>query len=163
MRKMLLVLVVVLAAVGLWFSLQSHPTYRLSLRTYFHHAQSLQPGTPVWVDGVEVGSVTSISVRPELSELPVEVLMETRTPYDLRIRGSIVSLSAQGVLGPAVLEIDTRRSTGPPVLNGGILKSAEVTDNQAAHAMEVVGNSLIEASKKLREKDQSPATVTPAK
>jgi ABC-type transporter Mla subunit MlaD len=165
MRRTLLILVVFAAVICLWLALRENSIHRLSVRTYFRHAQSLQRGMAVWVDGVEVGSVTSVSLRPELGERPLEILMGIRTPFDLRIpNGSIASLSAQGPLGPTVVEIDTRKAVGPPIGNGGVLESLEVTDNQAAHAMEAVGNSLIETSKKLREKDQSPSVpVTPAK
>ena len=163
MRKTLLILALVVAICA-WLVLRRSPSHRLSVRTYFRHAQSLQLGTPVWVDGVEAGSVTSINVRPELGERPVEVVMAIQTPYDLRVpNGSTASLSAQGVLGPAVVEIDTRKAGGPPLGSGGVLESLEVTDNQAAHAMEVIGNSLVEASKKLRDQQSNSLPVNPAK
>jgi phospholipid/cholesterol/gamma-HCH transport system substrate-binding protein len=165
MRKALFILAIVALVTCLWLTLRENSIRRLSVRTYFRNARSLQRGTPVRVDGVEVGFVTSVSVRPELGERPVEVLMEIRMPYDLRIpSGSIASLSAQGVLGPTIVEIDTRSASGPPIGNGDVLRSLEVTDNQAAHAMDAIGNTMIEASKKLREKDQSPSVpVNPAK
>jgi len=39
----------------------------------------------------------------------------------------------------------------------------EITDNQAAHALEVVGKALIDASKKLRDKNESPNSHVPSK
>jgi ABC-type transporter Mla subunit MlaD len=154
MRKILLTLVVVAAVVFSWLAVRRHLTYQLNARTYFHNAPGLQGGTQVWVDGVDLGSVTSVRVRPELGARPVEVLMAVRTPYDLRIpKGSIVSLATQGVLGPVVVEIDTREASGPPIGNDGVLESLEITDEQTAHAIEVVGNALIDASKRLQKKD----------
>jgi hypothetical protein len=55
------------------------------------------------------------------------------------------------------MEIDTQKAAGPPIGNNGILKSTEVTDNQAAHAMEKLGSVLIEESKRLSDKDKHPA------
>jgi phospholipid/cholesterol/gamma-HCH transport system substrate-binding protein len=154
MRKGVLALIVIAVAICLWLSLR--PPSQLNVRTYFHNAANLQRDTSVWVDGVEVGSVTSVAVRPELGERPVEVLMTIRTPYELRIpKGSIASLSTQGVLGPTVVDIDTRRASGPPIENGGMLDSLELANNQAARAIEVLGNALVDASKKLQEKEQS--------
>src|ERR1700692_1652877 len=98
MRKTLLVLVVVAGLTCVWLALRRNSIHQLTVRTYFRHAQSLQRGTAVWVDGVEVGSVSSISVRPELGERPVEVVIAIRTAYDLRIPNeSIALLSVQGV------------------------------------------------------------------
>jgi ABC-type transporter Mla subunit MlaD len=112
----------------------------------------------VWIDGVEVGSVTDVRLRPELVDRPVEVLMTIRTPYQLSIpRDSIARLSAEGVLGPNVVDIDTRLTTGSPLENNGVLKSLEVPGNQAADAVEKVGNMLVKESKKMREQDKPPA------
>jgi ABC-type transporter Mla subunit MlaD len=89
----------------------------------------------------------------------VEVFISIGTPYHLSIPcDSTAELSAQGVLGPTVVEIDTRKATGPPVANNGVLKSFEVemTDSQAAHAMKVLGLTLVEESRKIPEKEKPP-------
>jgi ABC-type transporter Mla subunit MlaD len=51
---------------------------------------------------------------------------------------SEASLATEGLLGPTIMEIDTRSATGPPIENNGVIKSLEVTDNQAAHALDVL-------------------------
>jgi hypothetical protein len=61
------------------------------------------------------------------------------------------------------MDIDARGTTGPPIENNGVIKSREVADNQAAHALEVVGKALIDASKKLRDKNESPKSPVPSK
>jgi hypothetical protein len=101
--------------------------------------------------------VTSVDIRPELGEHPVEVIMSIGTSKKVIVpNDSTVWLTAEGVLGPNVVEIDTLKAVGPPVENNGVLKSLEVTNNNAARAMEIMGNALIDASKKLRDKDKSP-------
>ncbi len=76
---------------------------------------------------------------------------------------SVITLTTAGVLGPTEIDIDTRGTTGPPIENNGVIKSVEITDNQAAHALEVVGKALIDASKKLRDKNESPNSPVPSK
>jgi ABC-type transporter Mla subunit MlaD len=159
MRKVFIALVVCFGLLSVWLAFRKTPTHQLNVRTYFQNAQSLQRGTPVWIDGVQAGSVTDVRIRPEPSERPVEVLMAITTTYELSIpRDSRATLSAQGVLGPTVVEINTRMASGSPLENGGVLKSMEgtVTGNQAADVTEKIGNVLIEESKRLREQDKPP-------
>ena len=110
------------------------------------------------VDGVRVGAVRSVDVRPELGDHPVEAVIAIGTPYKLVVpKDSVVWLAIEGgVLGQTVLEIDTRNAVAPPIENDGVLKSVEVKDNQAAHALEFIGNALIDESKNIREKDKPP-------
>lgn len=163
MKKFVVALVVCVGLLCLWIALRETSSHQLTIRAYFQSAQGLKRGTPVWINGVQVGSVIDVRVHPELTEHPVEVLMAISTPYELSIpRDSIARLSAQGVLGPNVVDIDTRMATGSPIANGGVLKSVEdtVTGNQAADAMEKIGNVLIKESNRLREQDKPRAAPT---
>jgi len=123
-------------------------------------AQGVQTGTSVWVDGVQVGKVESVHLNPAVRDRPIEVLMELETPYDLGIpRDSISRLASQGVLGPSVINIDTRMATGSRVENNGVLKSQEAAvSDQGADVMENVGNALVNESKKLRQQQKVPTT-----
>ncbi len=85
MRKIALVFTVAVAAGILWLPLRRPPSHRLSLTTYFRNGDGLQPKAPVRINGVELGSVTSVRVRPELGERPVEVIMEIAASYDLAL------------------------------------------------------------------------------
>ena len=105
MRKAALVFIVAVAAVILWLPLRRPPTHRITLTTYFRNGDGLQPKAAVRVDGVELGSVTSVSVRPEFGERPVEVVIEIATPYDLAIpNDSVVLLRTGGILGPMLVD-----------------------------------------------------------
>jgi len=158
MRKLVLAVIVGIGLTCLALIFVKAPSHRLNVRTYLRNAQGLQSGTPVSIDGVRVGSVTSVDVRPELGDHPVEAVMMIGTSYKLTVpNDSVVRLTAEGALGPTVLEIDTRKAVGPPAENNGVLKSMEATDNQGARALEFMGNVLIDASKKIRDKDRSPS------
>lgn len=63
---------------------------------------------------------------------------------------STATVETQGVLGPTFVEINTRNKTGAPMGNNGIMESIETA----------VGKSLLEQSKRLRERDKP---VDPAK
>lgn len=117
-----LVALSVLAIFVVFFRFETH---NLHVRCYFQDAGGLQAGAPVRVAGVNVGKVTTVRVRPELRDHPVEVLMLLQTSYDLRIpNDAVVTLESAGMLGQTYPEIDIRSATGPPLEDGGTLKTA---------------------------------------
>jgi len=126
MRKRLLIIVLV-AIAAIVFLLVKPLQYRREVKTYFQDAQGLHVGASVRMAGVDIGSVTSVRVRPEMSATPAEVTMALRTPYALKIpKDASVSLQTAGVLGPTFAEIEIAGASGPPLENGGVLKSKEV-------------------------------------
>jgi ABC-type transporter Mla subunit MlaD len=142
-RKALLVFGIALGAICLWAGLRERSIHRLALRAYYRQAPNAREGMPVCVDGVEVGSVSKITVRPELGDRPVEVVMKLHTRYELRIpSGSIAELVAHGVLGPTVVDIDTRAAHGPPVANGGTVEGGESKDLDAARTLDRILKSV---------------------
>jgi ABC-type transporter Mla subunit MlaD len=166
MRKVALAFIVVVAAVILWLPLRRPPTHRLTLTTYFRNGDGLQPKAEVRVDGVELGLVTSVRVRPELGERPVEVVMSIATPYDLAIPSDSVVLLATGggLLGPTLVDIDTRRAQGSRIGNNGVLASSEITGDlncQATRAMDHLADKVDEAMKKLSLPTSKADTVKP--
>jgi ABC-type transporter Mla subunit MlaD len=166
MRKAALVFIVVTTAVILWLPLRKPPTHRLTLTTHFRNGDGLQSKAPVRVDGVELGSVTSVRVRPELGERPVQVIMAIATSYDLAIPSdSVVLLATGGLLGPTLVDIDTRRAQGSRIGNNGVLTSSELTDEekneanrQAAKAMNRVADALAQATTKNTPQDKQPSS-----
>jgi ABC-type transporter Mla subunit MlaD len=162
MRKVALLFIVAVAVAILWLPLRKPPTHRLTLTTYFRNGGGLQPKAPVRVDGVELGSVTSVRVRPELGERPVEVIMAIATSYDLAIPSdSVVLLATGGLLGPTLVDIDTRRAQGSRIGNNGVLTSSELTDEksneanrQAARAMNRLADAVTQATTKSTPSDK---------
>lgn len=77
--------------------------------------------------GVDVGSVESVRVRPDLHA--AEAVLSLRTAYELRVpKDATVSLSTEGVLGPTFAEIEILGASGPPLENRGVLKSKETAN-----------------------------------
>ena len=84
-------------------------------------------GAAVRIAGVEVGRVTAIRVRPELRDTPAEVSISLGQSHMLDIpRDSIASLPTEGILGPAFVDIDISKASGPPLQNGAVLKTVSV-------------------------------------
>jgi ABC-type transporter Mla subunit MlaD len=111
----LIIAAAAIAGVTLFLTLAKPPRQRLDLKCYFRNAQGLRPGARVRVAGVDVGSVTSVRVRPELRDHPVEVSMNLDTPYELKIPSdSVVELEAAGVFGEVFPQIDIQDTSGPP-------------------------------------------------
>lgn len=155
--KRVVTLFAVCAAIGIaWFVYHKQSVHELRIKTYFASTENLKPGNAVWVDGVQVGTVTAIQLVPSRLDHPIEVSMKITTPYMLSIpEDSVVEVTAQGVLGPEIVNINTRGTTGAPVINGSVLSSRETTSaEQTADALERVGNALIEESKSIRAKNK---------
>ena len=111
-------------AVGIFLKLGKPTGYKLDLKCYFRDAQGLRAGARVRVAGVEVGSVTSVRVRPELREHPAEVAMTLYTPYELKIPSdAVVSIEAAGLSGDVFAQINIQDASGPSVQSGGVLNS----------------------------------------
>ncbi len=74
--------------------------HRLTVKAYFANVGGLREGAFVRIAGVDIGSVKSVHVRPELGPEPVEVVMILNPPYEIKIPSdSTVSLETAGVLG----------------------------------------------------------------
>lgn len=98
--------------------------FHLTAKCYFQNAEGLRAGAGVRLAGVGIGSVTSVRVRPELRDHPVEVVMSLETPYELNIpNDSVVTLETAGLLGEVFPEIDIRGASGPPLVQNGELKT----------------------------------------
>ena len=129
MRKRIWIGVALLLAIATILSipLAKRLKRNLQVKAYFQNAAGLQVGAAVRIAGVEVGGVTAIRVRPELRDNPAEVSISLDRSYMLNIpRDSVASLSTEGVLGPAFVDIDIRKASGPPLQNGAVLKTVSV-------------------------------------
>jgi phospholipid/cholesterol/gamma-HCH transport system substrate-binding protein len=129
MRKRIWIGVALLLAIAMILSipLAKRSKRNLQVKAYFQNAAGLQVGAAVRIAGVEVGGVTAIRVRPELRDNPAEVSISLDRSYMLNIpRDSVASLSTEGVLGPAFVDIDIRKASGPPLQNGAVLKTVSV-------------------------------------
>ena len=161
MRKVILVAVVLVGAACLCLILVSRakPTHKLTLYAYYRHAESVQKGMPVCVDGVQLGSVATVTVRPELGDRPVELVLALNPPYDLKIpAGSTAQITQPGILHPTVVDIDTRGAQGAPLADRSTIEGRESTDDQAAHALGVVVKALADQSTKPDQPHKQPGS-----
>jgi ABC-type transporter Mla subunit MlaD len=118
----------------------------------------------VCVDGVQVGSVDTVTVRPELGDRPVEVVLILSTPYELHIpAGSIAQVAEPGIMRPTIVDIDTREAQGPPIANGGAIEGRESRDDQTAHALGVVAKALADQAKARSDQQKTPSDPSKAK
>ena len=148
MRRSILVVTVVSVGVCLSLFLRGTRTHRLTLHAYYSHVQNVKEGMPVCVDGVQVGAVARVTVRPELGDTPVELTLKLVTPYALGIpAGSIAQVVEPGILRTTVVDIDTRLGHGPSLADGGTIVGQESREDQSAHALGVVVKALADQAK----------------
>jgi phospholipid/cholesterol/gamma-HCH transport system substrate-binding protein len=101
-------------------------TGKITLRSYFENAAGLKEGAPVNLEGVTIGNVTGIKIVAARKLTPVEVTMKIGAKYRPAVHtDSKSSLETIGVLGDTVVDIDSKRATGPPVENNGELQTNE--------------------------------------
>jgi phospholipid/cholesterol/gamma-HCH transport system substrate-binding protein len=99
---------------------------KIFVKSYFENSAGLKIGAPVNLEGVTVGSVKSIQIAPDRQLTPVEVVMKISKKYQPLLHSdSKSSLDTIGVLGDTVVDIDSKFATGPPIQDGGELKTTE--------------------------------------
>jgi phospholipid/cholesterol/gamma-HCH transport system substrate-binding protein len=120
----IVIALVTLLVVGTTIVILRPHRHTLKIHCYFEDAGGLRPGALVRLAGVDIGSVTSVRVRTELREHPAEVEMLLQTSYPLQIpNDAVVSVKTVGVVGERVASIDISGATGPPLQDGGTLKT----------------------------------------
>lgn len=125
MRKRIWIAITILLALAVIVSIPI--ARRPKARAYFQNGEDLKAGAPVRVAGIDVGRVISVSLRPTLKQNPVEVVLALYPEYASAIpNDSIASLSTEGVLGPTFVDIDIRKTSGPPLQSGVALKTISI-------------------------------------
>jgi len=118
--------VAALLVLAIFVALFRPERHNVHLRCYFQDARGLKAGAPVRVAGVDVGSITSVRARPDQADHPAEVMLLLQTSYELKIpNDSVVTLETAGLLGETFAAIDIKKATGPPLEDGGTLKTRE--------------------------------------
>lgn len=115
--------------------------HKLHVHCYFQNVIGLRPGASVRVAGVEVGTVSSVRVRPEQREQPAAVELSLQTSYPLQIpNDAIVTVKPAGLLGESFADIDIHGATGPPLQDGGTLKTGPSEDPTSQQLMDCLTN-----------------------
>jgi phospholipid/cholesterol/gamma-HCH transport system substrate-binding protein len=141
--------------------------HKLTVKAYFTNASGLRDGATVRAAGVDVGSVKSVRVRPELREEPVEVVIVLNPRYEVKIPAdSIASLETDGVLGPTYIEIDATGASGPPITTNAILKARPIVKLSTEQLVENLSKMLENLQKKCgcgTQTDRPSSPTTPRK
>jgi phospholipid/cholesterol/gamma-HCH transport system substrate-binding protein len=130
---LLAVLVGILVAVS-GMGLFSH---RLTATSYFSDAEGIKSGAAVNLNGVNIGTVKTVTITtaPERKKTPVLVTMRINPKFKDSVRtDSLAGLTNLGALADTVIDIDSEHATGPPMQDGVELKTlnnASVLDLKA--------------------------------
>lgn len=89
---------------------------------FFENVEGLKRDSPVWLGGLEVGRVVSISFSPDLGDKKIDVIIEMSKSYAARVRTDCVArVGGRGVLGDKAIDISLGTSEGDPIpINGAI-------------------------------------------
>ena len=101
----------------------------LTAVSYFQNSQGVKVGASVTLEGVAVGEVKAvrISTDPARRLTPVEIVMKLNPKFQPSLHTDTRSaLSTTGVIGDAVVELNSQAATGPELQDGDELKTMEL-------------------------------------
>jgi phospholipid/cholesterol/gamma-HCH transport system substrate-binding protein len=127
---------------------------RYNLKARFDNVAGLKPGSPVRVAGVEVGSVTGVTLIGE----QVEVLMEVNEAQRERITtASVARLGSVSLLGESAVDI-TPSTRGTPIPDWGYVPPGRASP-QIGDITDQAGQSVEELTSLLRDMRGGRGTV----
>ena len=96
---------------------------------FFENVEGLKRDSPVWLGGLEVGRVVSISFSPDLGDKKIDVVIEMSRTFAPRVRTDCVArVGGRGVLGDKAIDISLGTSEGDPIPIGGAIPSGSSGD-----------------------------------
>lgn len=100
----------------------------LVIKSYFQSVEGLRVGSPVTLEGVNIGNVKSIKVVQGRQLDPVEVSMKVSKEYSFRIKkDSLASLATAGILGELFVNIESKNAKGLLAADGDTLQTQNAT------------------------------------
>lgn len=103
-----------------------------TLTTEFEQVAGLKTAAPVWLAGVEVGSVTAVRFRESEGRPVVQVSMRIQQQYQPLIRGdSVATIDGKGLLGDKLITIAVGSQQAPMLEDGDELRSEAPMDFNA--------------------------------
>jgi phospholipid/cholesterol/gamma-HCH transport system substrate-binding protein len=120
---------------------------------YFGTAGGLNPGNPVQLDGVEVGTVRSVVLPTDAASSQIKVTVEVDRSYGDRIReDSLARIKTLGLLGDKFVEVTTGSPGAEVIPPGGVIPAAPPTNVDALIASgEDVMDNVVQISADLRD------------
>jgi len=93
-----------------------------TIYSYLKDVNGLKAGAPVYLSGVEVGSVRGVEFAGPGSPAPVKVTLNLRTEVQDRVTtSSLVTVGSLGVLGEKMLDVDPGPPGGVPIEDQGVV------------------------------------------
>ena len=133
-------------------------SHKLALKAYFADGMNLRAGARVRLAGIDIGTVKTVRVRPELRDAPVEVAMALVTSDEIKIPSdSTARLHTAGLLGDTYVALDISNAIGPPITAGAVLKTAPSKDLSTQDLLNKIDEML---SKKVCDLQQLKAAIS---
>lgn len=128
-----LALLTLLVTVFFAGGLQNILSPKVELTAQIHDAKGLRKGSPVWISGIEVGSVKSIDLDPAHGTLITLSVHKSTLPYIKK--DSLVSVLTMGLLGDKYVELSSGSSFAEPATPKDVLRGT--THLELKDAMEI--------------------------
>src|SRR5208282_1037516 len=115
-----LALILLLITVFFAGGIQNMFSSQVLIKAQIKDVRGLRQGAPVWVSGIEIGSVKRISLHPEYGTLVTMSIKQSALPY---IRSdSYANVMTQGLLGDKYIELNTGTLEAGQIKPGTIIK-----------------------------------------
>jgi len=108
---------------------------KIELKAQLQNAKGLRKGAPVWLSGIEVGSVKSINLNPEYGTI-ITLSVDKKDLKFLR-KDSEASVLTMGLLGDKYVELSSGSPGAEPIKPGDMIKGAAMIDLKDAVEMSV--------------------------
>jgi phospholipid/cholesterol/gamma-HCH transport system substrate-binding protein len=131
-------LVILLITVFFAGNLQSLIARKFELRIDFRNVEGLRNGAPIWILGLEEGSVKDIRLDPTYGVI-VTVAIQQRALRYLK-KDSQATILTMGLLGDKYIELSTGSPQANPIQPGDLIKGT--TEMGFKHVMETSGEAI---------------------
>ncbi|MGZ3525307.1 MAG: MlaD family protein [Thermodesulfobacteriota bacterium] len=148
-------LLILLITVFFAGNLNSLIARKIELKIYFKNVEGLRTGAPVWILGLEEGSVKHIRLDPAHGVI-VTIAIERRTLGYLK-KDSQATILTMGLLGDKYIELSTGSPEANPIQPGDLIKGT--TEMGLKHVMETSGEAIGKISQFINKVDSLVAKI----
>ena len=131
-------LFILVVAVFFAANIQNILTEKAELRIQFTDVMGLRKGAPVWILGIEEGSVKSIKLNPAYGV--IVTVSVNRGSLQFVSNESQATIMTMGLLGDKYIELSAGRPQGEPIRPGEMIKGS--TETGLKSVMETVGVAI---------------------
>src|SRR4030066_859867 len=99
---------------------------KAELRAHIQNVKGLRKGAPVWISGIEVGSVKDINLHPEYGT--IVTLSVNKNTLDFLRKDSEASILTMGLLGDKYVELSSGSPDEALIKSGDMIKGTAVVE-----------------------------------